>query len=220
MTTLTSVTPLTATAAGTASGQAAMISSDFQTFLKMLTTQMQNQDPLNPMESTEFATQLATFSGVEQQVRTNAWLEQIATAGGSGGLTAMSGLIGMEAELPTPARFSGSPMTLRATVPPVAASADLIVRDATGQEVARQTWPRTAREVTWAGTSSSGNPLPQGEYNFFLEVKDASGGVSVADVTRLAGISEVRLGSDGTGLLVLADGTEVSANSALALKQP
>ncbi len=41
------------------------ISADFETFLKMLTVQMQNQDPLNPVDSSDYATQLATFSGVE-----------------------------------------------------------------------------------------------------------------------------------------------------------
>ena len=45
----------------------AMINSDFETFLKMLTAQMENQDPLNPIESSDYAVQLATFSGVEQQ---------------------------------------------------------------------------------------------------------------------------------------------------------
>ena len=39
-------------------------SSDYETFLKMLTVQMQNQDPLNPVESSDFAAQLATFSSV------------------------------------------------------------------------------------------------------------------------------------------------------------
>jgi flagellar basal-body rod modification protein FlgD len=52
-------------------GSGAKISSDFETFLKMLTVQMQNQDPLNPVDSSDYATQLATFSGVEQQVQTN-----------------------------------------------------------------------------------------------------------------------------------------------------
>ena len=52
------------------------ISSDFETFLRMLTVQMQNQDPLNPIQSSDFAVQLATFSGVEQQVRTNDLLEK------------------------------------------------------------------------------------------------------------------------------------------------
>ena len=58
----------------TPSGQ---ISSDFETFLKMLTVQMKNQDPLNPVESTDYATQLATFSGVEQAVLTNDLLKSV-----------------------------------------------------------------------------------------------------------------------------------------------
>jgi flagellar basal-body rod modification protein FlgD len=56
-----------------------VITADFQTFLQLLTTQLKNQDPLNPMESTEYATQLATFSGVEQQVRTNELLESLSS---------------------------------------------------------------------------------------------------------------------------------------------
>lgn len=219
---MTSVTSLTSAAQAPqpTGSQSSLISSDFQTFLKMLTTQMQNQDPLNPMESTEFATQLATFSGVEQQVRTNAWLEQIAGGGGAGGLTTLSGLIGMEAELPTPARFAGSPLTLRASVPPGAASAQLIIRDATGQEVARQEWPRTSGEVTWAGSSASGTPLPQGEYFFSVEARDASGALREAPVTHIAAIKEVRLSAEGAGLLVLSNGSEIPANAALALRRP
>ena len=64
---ITSSLSQTSTTASTRS----QISSDFDTFLKMLTAQMQNQDPFNPIDSTDYATQLATFSGVEQQTRTN-----------------------------------------------------------------------------------------------------------------------------------------------------
>lgn len=49
----------------------ASLSSDFEVFLQMLTAQMKYQDPLNPVDSTDYATQLATFSGVEQAVLTN-----------------------------------------------------------------------------------------------------------------------------------------------------
>jgi hypothetical protein len=55
----------------------ATLGSDFETFLKMLTTQMKNQDPLNPVESSEYAVQLATFSSVEQQVLTNDLLTRL-----------------------------------------------------------------------------------------------------------------------------------------------
>ncbi len=51
--------------------------TDFQTFLTLLTTQLRNQDPLKPMDSTQFVAQLASFSAVEQQVRTNEKLAEI-----------------------------------------------------------------------------------------------------------------------------------------------
>lgn len=51
------------------------LNGDFETFLRLLTTQLQNQDPLDPTNSTEFVAQLANFSSVEQQVQTNTKLE-------------------------------------------------------------------------------------------------------------------------------------------------
>ena len=67
----TTSAPAPATYAPTTETAPNVISSDFETFLKMLTVQMENQDPLNPTDSSEYAMQLATFSGVEQQVLTN-----------------------------------------------------------------------------------------------------------------------------------------------------
>ena len=67
-----------ATAAAAAANEptngSAALASDFETFLTMLSVQMQNQDPLNPTDSTEFASQLAQFSTVEQQTLTNTLL--------------------------------------------------------------------------------------------------------------------------------------------------
>ena len=67
------------------------ISSDFETFLRMLTAQMKNQDPLNPVESADFATQLATFSGVEQAVLTNDLLRGLSLQIGVSGLASWVG---------------------------------------------------------------------------------------------------------------------------------
>jgi flagellar basal-body rod modification protein FlgD len=76
------MTPLAAVNAQTSASaaNAAALSKnqvDYQTFLKLLVTQMKNQDPTKPMESTEYVAQLASFSNVEQNVRTNAKLDQI-----------------------------------------------------------------------------------------------------------------------------------------------
>lgn len=62
---------------GASTTKASTVSADFETFLKMLTAQIQNQDPMNPIVSSDYATQLATFSSVEQQVLANSYLENI-----------------------------------------------------------------------------------------------------------------------------------------------
>jgi hypothetical protein len=102
----------------TAETDQTVITADFQTFLQLLTTQLKNQDPLNPMESTEYATQLATFSGVEQQVRTNELLETLSNGYATLGLGQLSGWIGMQATAEMPVAFSGAPVTVQTTPRP------------------------------------------------------------------------------------------------------
>jgi flagellar basal-body rod modification protein FlgD len=80
------------TAASTSSTSAISKSSvDYQSFLKLLVAQMKNQDPTSPMESTDYIAQLATFSGVEQQVQVNAKLDLMLQ---SSGLAQADALIG------------------------------------------------------------------------------------------------------------------------------
>lgn len=73
---------------------------DFETFVKMLTTQLKNQDPLDPMDSANFASQLAAFSSVEQQVLTNDRLETIKNQLASSGLLSHSEWVGKFAKVP------------------------------------------------------------------------------------------------------------------------
>ena len=120
------------------------LSSDFETFLKMLTTQMENQDPLNPVESAEFAMQLATFSGVEQQIRTNGLLADMVSGLGASGLSQLAGWVGMEARVNSPVVFDGAPITLAPEPDPASDAAFLVVRDATGGVVSREAIPLNA----------------------------------------------------------------------------
>ena len=137
-----------------ASGSRA-INSDFDTFLKMLTAQMRNQDPLNPVESADFAVQLATFSSVEQQVQTNELLSDLGAQMTTLGMGQLSGWIGLEAEARAPARFTGDPVSLRATVDPSAESAELVVTDAQGVVVQRAEIPAQSGPVAWTGRDNS-----------------------------------------------------------------
>lgn len=80
--------------AATTTGDTGVINSDFETFLVMLTAQLQNQDPLNPMDSSDYAVQLATFSGVEQQVLTNELLRGLGAEGRIDNLASVAGWVG------------------------------------------------------------------------------------------------------------------------------
>ena len=93
----------------------AAISADFETFLRMLTVQMENQDPLNPVESTDFAVQLATFSNVEQQVQTNDLLRELQSQLGGSGIGQIADWVGKEVRSASAVTLNGSPLTLYPT---------------------------------------------------------------------------------------------------------
>lgn len=88
------VAPVSSSSSATDTGRARMVES-YDTFMKILTAQIQNQDPLKPMDSTQFTQQLVQMTGVEQQLLTNDLLEKLVTNTGSGIQTAVS-LLGRE----------------------------------------------------------------------------------------------------------------------------
>ena len=197
---------------------AADLSSDFETFLKMLTAQLRNQDPLNPMESNDFAVQLATFSGVEQQVLTNELLRGMAGGSGAGG-AGHAGWIGLDALSPAPALFDGVPIELAFEAPSDATVAALVVTDAAGREVGREAIDPSGGRATWAGTDALGGPLPSGTYEFSLRIASPEGVEEALPVLSYARVREVRPDPDGTRI-VLDGGAEVAADEVAALRAP
>jgi flagellar basal-body rod modification protein FlgD len=201
-----------------ASGATAL-SSDFETFLLMLTTQMENQDPLNPIESQDFAVQLATFSGVEQQVRTNQLLESLAAGIGMSGISQLAGWVGMEARVSAPAFFDGTPITLAPSPDPASDAATLVVRDQFDRIVSREPMPLGADTIDWAGVGSDGSPLPPGIYSFQLESLNAGEITSTLPVQHYAMVQEARQGAAGIEI-VLRGGSSVAAADVAALRRP
>ena len=110
---ITDTTATTLANAATPTPTTAAISSDFNTFLRMLTVQLENQDPLNPVDSSDYALQLATFSGVEQQVLTNDLLKALATQVGLSGMAEMASWVGRDVRAVMPAHFDGAPITVQ-----------------------------------------------------------------------------------------------------------
>jgi hypothetical protein len=125
--------------------EAGAATSDFQTFLQLLTAQLRNQDPLKPMESTEFVAQLASFSAVEQQVRTNDRLDRIAEMLSGGTPDGLAQWIGREVRAPVAANYQGVPVEVEVTPKEGADTAVLVVRNDFGQIVARKLVPAGPR---------------------------------------------------------------------------
>ncbi|WP_417205841.1 flagellar hook capping FlgD N-terminal domain-containing protein [Antarctobacter sp.] len=226
MTDITTPPPLysskTAAAAvetGAATDTKAVVSSDFDTFLKMLTVQVQNQDPLNPVDSTDYATQLATFSAVEQQVLTNDLLREVSSTLTGNALQELSGWIGMEALVRAPALFTGTPVAIRPDYAEEADAAALVVRDANGDVVQRFTLDPSQEEVFWAGTDETGATLPVGVYRFEVESykEEAVIGTKLAQV--YSRIEEVRKNGDVLQLR-LSDGSELDPGQVDGLRAP
>ncbi|MXQ08189.1 flagellar basal body rod modification protein [Alphaproteobacteria bacterium GH1-50] len=200
-------------------GSDTTINSDFQTFLTLLTTQLENQDPLNPLDSSEFAVQLATFSSVEQQVKTNDLLRDMVSGLGASGLSQYAGWVGMEARVSAPADFRGSPITLAPDPDPASDAATLVVRDATGREVAREAMPVSSETVLWAGAGPTGAPLSPGLYTFEVESYNQGELTSTKPVDHYALVSEAR-SVDGSVQIALQGGSVVPATEIKALRQP
>lgn len=196
------------------------ITSDFETFLKMLTTQMENQDPLNPIESTDFAVQLATFSGVEQQVQTNDLLAAIQSQLGASGLSEYANWVGMEVQAPSAVTFDNSPITL---YPEPASGAErmmVVVRDATtGADVDYLEVPVSDEPVQWAGVDENGDPFPSGTYTFHLQSIENNVAFSEEQMAIFTEVQELRL-VDGETRLILTDGSDIAASDVAAVRRP
>lgn len=213
------VTSVTSAGTAAAAGTATKITSDFNTFLKMLTVQMQNQDPMKPIDSADYAVQLATFSGVEQQVRTNQLLADMQGKFNQLGMAEMASWIGKEARSPAPVRYEGAPVTLSPNPAVGANRAVLVVKDAQGSLVSREEIPASAAPYQWLGAGIDGNPLPAGTYSLTLESLNGEQVISTTPVEHYSRVIEAKGGTGGTKL-VLEGGVEVLASDVTALREP
>jgi flagellar basal-body rod modification protein FlgD len=199
VTNTTTPTPTTLTSADQAR---TTLSSNFDTFLKLLTTQLQNQDPLSPMDSSKFTEQLVQYSQVEQQIETNSKLTDLTStltkqiqASSAGAALAYIGKTAMF-------NSDGAAMTNGAahwdyTLAAPAAATTLTVTDANGATVyqAAGELATGTHGFDWNGKDTNGATLPDGIYHLKVSATDTSG----AAVTNAVTVNEVINGVDMSG---------------------
>ena len=200
-------------------GDAATAEADFDSFLRLLTAQLRNQDPLKPIDSTQFVAQLASFSTVEQLIGTNARLDGLIAQADSADMAGFASWIGRQVRA-SDGSFVGDGEPVRFRVPevPGAAALEAVVIDEAGLERRRFAVPAAAMgsETTWDGLDASGRALAGEGLRVEIVYRDAE---AVLD-RRAAGVARevlgVRVGQDGP-ILELADGGTLSADRASAV---
>ena len=205
-TTIPTTANTTANANGTTSGSSAMnqLSGNFDTFLQLLTTQLQNQDPLSPMDSNQFTQQLVEFSQVEQQIDSNTNLQTLISQG-----TSQSGAYATSYLGKTVTVSGGQGALTDGTaqrhykLAAAATSTTLTVTNASGQAVFTGSGQTTAGNNTfsWNGEDNNGNQLADGTYTLSVSASNSGTAVTTA-VTSAGTVSEVDMTSGSPQLVI------------------
>ena len=196
------------------------LADNFEMFLSLLTSQMKNQDPLDPLDSTQFVNQLVSFSGVEQQIAQNRNLESLLIIQSAAAQTTSVGYIGRVATALTPdSQLQNGSADWEYNLPENAQTTNLIVRDSSDRIVYQTTGSTVAGEhdFAWDGRSSSGVQQPDGVYTLEINAVTANGAAIRSEIRTAARVTGIDL--SGSEVMVAMGGVSVTLSSILALEE-
>lgn len=229
MTTVTPITSATQTAssvtATTADSGSSSALPEYDDFLTLLTAQIRSQDPLNPMDSTQFVEQLATFTGVEQQIGTNDRLDQL-IAHNTTELSDLASWIGKEVKaIGVGFDFDGTSLEIDMPRDAESTRASVVINDESGRPVATLPGKPEGGTVTWDGTTDSGGQAAAGVYTIDFVYGYGVAGDPDAPEARttpaeaFGRVTEARLDEDG-GTLVLENGEVIRQDAITGVRDP
>jgi flagellar basal-body rod modification protein FlgD len=179
----------TSTAAATNALASQQIAGNFQSFLQLLTTQLQNQNPLDPLDTNQFTQQLVEFAGVQQQLNTNSSLATLVSLQQTSQSTQALGFVGKTAVVSgSTAALTNSTATWQLSVP-TASTVNVTIANSTGQTVFTGSYSASAgnnQPFEWNGQGNDGTQYPDGNYTLTATAKDA-GGNTVGITTAIEG---------------------------------
>jgi flagellar basal-body rod modification protein FlgD len=184
----TSGTSNTSTSTNVAGGGTS-IANNFDQFLTLLTTQLKNQSPLDPLDTNQFTSQLVQFAGVEQQLKMNDTLATLLTLNQASTATDAVGFIGKTIT----ADGATSPLKNSTAYWSVNMPADgtglVTIKNSSGSVVQTisGTFKSGSQTVQWDGTTSAGAKAPDGDYTITVDAKDLSG-ATVTAKTEIIGV--------------------------------
>src|SRR5580692_10505724 len=204
----------TAAAATTASSQ--QLAGNFDTFLTLLTTQLQNQDPLSPMDTSQFTEQLVSFAGVEQQINMNTNLTTLISMQQSSESLQALQLVGANVTINSNtaalSKATGSPATWGFSSPSPATGA-ITITSSTGQVAYTGSMPLSAgsQTYTWNGQGNNGVTWPDGNYTLSINAVGATGQPVTVSTQVQGTISSVNVSQNPLQVTVGGQNYQISA---------
>lgn len=171
----------------------------YNNFLLLLTKQLQNQDPLSPMDTAEFTQQLVSFSSVEQMIQSNKRLEQLislqSATNAFGAVSFLGNRVAIDSDRVS---LKDGKASFQYELDRKAAQAVLRVTDASGNTVLVQEANREAGtyNVDWNGKDAFGNQLPDGQYQVSVSYADEMGEIYSAKMTSFGVVDSTEI-TDG-----------------------
>lgn len=198
------------------------LAGDFDKFLTLLTTQLSHQDPLNPVDSNQFVSQLVSFTGVEQAVNTNTNLEQLIKLTSLGQTASAIGYLGNTVVATSDAaQLANGSASFAYSLPANTASTGITITDADGNVVFTGSGATAEGQhaFVWDGRSNDGTRQPDGLYRVAVSAVDGDG-LAVDASTQISG-TVTGLESDASGALtVLVDGAPVPFANIVSVTAP
>jgi len=206
-------------AAASAAGSAQDIQNQF---LTMLTTQLENQDPLNPMDNSEVTSQMAQLSTVSGIAQLNTTLEALSGQMSMSQSMQASELIGHNVLIDGGKIAVGSGVATASGVDMLSGAADVkaVITDASGKTVRTVDLgplPAGVQPFTWDGKTDAGGTAPDGAYTLNITATDSSGAAVSAQALAQAGVESVAYGSDGPTLNLGLAGTAALSDVKLVM---
>jgi flagellar basal-body rod modification protein FlgD len=172
-------------AAGTTVSDRQGIADNFDTFLTILTTQLQNQNPLEPLDTNEFTQQLVQFSEVEQAIKQTEQLEAIARVAAASAATNAVSFIGKAVSVAsTTTTLSDGAANWSYESEASADAALFSIRDSSGQTV--WTGERSLNQgrgtFAWDGRNNQGQTMPAGQYSLTIDARDQDNATISVDI--------------------------------------
>jgi flagellar basal-body rod modification protein FlgD len=194
-----------------------------ESFLKLLVAQLEHQDPLQPMENTEFVAQLAQFSSLEQLMSVNSNLSLLQVSQMSMTNSQVTGLIGKDVEAKGDSLYVSGPGERKINFKLDGSAKSVTIRITSKDGKLVRTLEQGAssaglNSATWDGKDSRGNDVGAGSYNIKIEAKDSEG-KDVATSTQISGRVTGVSYNGGVPVLEIGD-TTVQVGDVIAIRAP